>query len=572
MENNPQFSSNYPNEEYNTKKKRDFHYNIEEHSLSLRKKFNNKGKRHMLPSSLLNDITYYEINLSELEPKINNHHLYVQFKNSQNEKNSLGLLFQMLLIEDNNDILKFSLSNIKKFLINIDENNFSAKNLSIEFNDKLIKFLFELLLKKSKDFYILSHICFILNKLSFLLKNENGYYFDILYQYFNNILDIIKSFNQDEPQLKNLLYLLTGKIFLASDKIISKIEKDYPLYAQQIHTEIINLEQSKFVKNMALISTLLQIINNCFFYKIYSDYFFSSFDNDPNEINVENIIQFIQNLLNLSFNREIFDQELRCIQNFLCLFMENETYFKNKTLKKKVQKIIKNLELEKKILPMIYDNTVNELSFRSIALQILVNATYICTKNFCEKLIEYNISQQIIKLENYLISQTQITNRTKNLYRLLMDLIYNLIENESVYIIDNLSIDYSCISLLFKIQKIPFYSKENKIYMIKIFNILIQSNHKYIQTLLISEGICEWYKSILEDEPSKENIKIIIGNFITMVQYSLNLVDDKSNKNNLVLIHLEKIGILEVVHNLKSRNDLSNVEMDILNEFSNLFK
>ena len=185
MENNPQFSSNYPNEEYNTKKKRDFHYNIEEHSLSLRKKFNNKGKRHMLPSSLLNDITYYEINLSELEPKINNHHLYVQFKNSQNEKNSLGLLFQMLLIEDNNDILKFSLSNIKKFLINIDENNFSAKNLSIEFNDKLIKFLFELLLKKSKDFYILSHICFILNKLSFLLKNENGYYYDILYQYFN---------------------------------------------------------------------------------------------------------------------------------------------------------------------------------------------------------------------------------------------------------------------------------------------------------------------------------------------------------------------------------------------------
>ena len=572
MENNPQFSSNYPNEEYNTKKKRDFHYNIEEHSLSLRKKFNNKGKRHMLPSSLLNDITYYEINLSELEPKINNHHLYVQFKNSQNEKNSLGLLFQMLLIEDNNDILKFSLSNIKKFLINIDENNFSAKNLSIEFNDKLIKFLFELLLKKSKDFYILSHICFILNKLSILLKNENGYYFDILYQYFNNILDIIKSFNQDEPQLKNLLYLLTGKIFLASDKIISKIEKDYPLYAQQIHTEIINLEQSKFVKNISLISTLLQIINNCFFYKIYSDCFFSSFNNGPDEINVENIIQFIQNLLNLSFNREIFDQELRCIQNFLCLFMENETYFKNKTLKKKVQKIIKNLELETKILPMIYDNTVNELSFRSIALQILVNATYICTKNFCEKLIEYNISQQIIKLENYLINQTQITNRTKNLYRLLMDLIYNLIENESVYIIDNLSIDYSCISLLFKIQKIPFYSKENKIYMIKIFNILIQSNHKYIQTLLISEGICEWYKSILEDEPSKENIKIIIGNFITMVQYSLNLVDDKSNKNNLVLIHLEKIGILEVVHNLKSRSDLSNVEMDILNEFSNLFK
>jgi hypothetical protein len=183
---------------------------------------------------------------------------------------------------------------------------------------------------------------------------------------------------------------------------------------------------------------------------------------------------------------------------------------------------------------------VNEPTFRLIALQIFVNATFICSKNFCENLIENNIAEQIIKLENYLINQTQITNRIKNLYRLLMDLIYNLIENESVYIIDNLSIDNSCISLLFKLQKIPFYSKENKNYMIKIFNILIQSNHKYIQTLLISEGICEWYKSILEDEPNKDHIAIIISNFITMVQYSSNLVDDKSNKNNLLLIHLEK--------------------------------
>ena len=60
---------------------------------------------------------------------------------------------------------------------------------------------------------------------------------------------------------------------------------------------------------------------------------------------------------------EIFEQELRCIQNFLCFFMEKEELFKNKNLKKKIQKIIKNLDLEKKILPMIYDNTINELLF-----------------------------------------------------------------------------------------------------------------------------------------------------------------------------------------------------------------
>ena len=52
---------------------------------------------------------------------------------------------------------------------------------------------------------------------------------------------------------------------------------------------------------------------------------------------------------------------------------------------KKNSKTTKNLELEKKILPMIYDNTINEPLLRSIALQIFVNATFICTKNFCEK-------------------------------------------------------------------------------------------------------------------------------------------------------------------------------------------
>ena len=107
--------------------------------------------------------------------------------------------------------------------------------------------------------------------------------------------------------------------------------------------------------------------------------------------------------------------------------------------------------------------------------------------------------------------------------------------------------------------------------MIKIFHILIQSNHKYIQTLLISESICEWYKSILEDEPNADNIEMIIIDFISMAKYSANLAKEDNNKNNLLLIHLEKIGILELVISLKSRNDLSDEVMGLLNEFSNLF-
>ena len=571
MENKPQLSADFQNTS-NKNKKNEIYNNMEQTSLSLRKKLNNKAKKYILPSSLSNDLAY-EINLPEIEQKIKEHQLYINFTHSKNDEELLDILSQMLIIENNDDILKFSLGNFKKYLINVEEKDFFKKNLSSRFNDNLINFLYKLLLNKFNDYYILSNICYILNKLSILIQYENGsYYYNILYDNFDKVLKLAQAINSEEPQLKNLLYLLSIKIFLASEEIITNLEKKYPMYIQQVHYEILKLDDNKFVKNMILISTLLNIISDCFYYKIYSDYFFSSFQNDMNEMNVDNIFKIIQKLFNFSYQIDIFEQELRCVQNFLYLFMENEKYIKNSNLKKKVQNIVKNLNLEEKIVPLIYDSTVNEPGLRIIALQILVNATFICTKKFCEELIDNNISTQIIKLEQYLIDQMQLTTKTKKLYRLLMDLILNLIENESVDIIDNLSIENSCISLLFRLQKIPFYKSDNKKYMIKIFNILIQSNHKYIQTLLISEGICEWYKTILEDAPNGENIFMIITNFITMVKYSANLVKDDNNKNNLLLIHLEKIGILEVVNSLKSRDDLSEEVLTLLNEFSQLFK
>jgi hypothetical protein len=416
----------------------------------------------------------------------------------------------------------------------------------------------------------MSNILYILNKLSILIKEENSQFFDILFNFFGNILNLAMTVSSDEPQIKNLLYYLSSKIFLGKIEIISKLENTYPTYIQQIHNELIKMDVNKFVKNTILISTLLNIINNCFFFKIYNEYFFSPFINNNEVINAENIFQFIQKLFDYSYEMVIFEQGLRCVLTFICLFMENEKFFNDSILKKKVQKIIYNLKLEEKIVPLLYDNSINEPALRNIALQILVNATFICSKKFCEKLMDNDIATQITKLEEYLIGQIQVTNRIKNVYGLLMDLIFNLIENESVDIIDNLSIENNCISLLFKLQKIPFYSNGKK-NMIKIFHVLIQSNHKYIQTLLISEGICEWYKTILEDEPSPDDIEFIISDFITMVKYFANLDKDDNNENNLLLIHLEKIGILELIISLKSRSELSEEVMELLNEFSSLF-
>ena len=214
----------------------------------------------------------YEIKIPELEQKIKGHQLYINFTLSKNEEESLDILSQMLVVDNNDDIVKFSLANLKKFLIDIDEKYFNEKNLSTRFNDNLINFLYKLLINKANDFYILSNICFILNKLPILIKEDNGfYYYNILFENFDKVLKLAQAINSDEPQVKNLLYFLSIKIFLAPEEFIYKLEKSFPIYIQQVHYEIIKLEDNKFVKNMILISTLLNIINDCFYYKIYSD-------------------------------------------------------------------------------------------------------------------------------------------------------------------------------------------------------------------------------------------------------------------------------------------------------------
>ena len=536
MENNPQFRPKYFNPGNNSEKK-SLHQNLEEHTLSLRKKKINRQREYILPPELITDSSY-TINIIEFEQKIVNEQLYIQYKNSNNEKDGLGLCFQMLL-SSNIDLIKFSIAKIRDFLVKLEEKTFSENKYEDEFNPKLIKFLFELMFKNVNDFCLLSNICFILNKISSFLCKMNEHinnFCQILFEYLNQVLNLAKNISNSEPKLKNILYLLSNKIFLGSNDIIIQLEKYYPNYMSQIHEEINSLDET-------------------------------------DEIVFENILKFIQKLLNYSYQRDILEQELNCIQNFLYLFMDNDNLFQNKILKKKVKDIIYNLELEKKLVPMIYDNTVNDYDMRRLAMQILINAMYICPKKFCELLMENNIAEQIIKLENYFLSQTQFNNRLKHFYILLLDLIFNLIQNESPDIINDLSIENNCISLLFKLQKIPFYAKEIK-NIIKIFNVLIISNQKYIHTLLITEGICELYKAILENGPNNEDIEIIVNNFITMVNSTENFMKENNGENssiNLLLMHLEKIGISEVLNNLKSRNDLSEASISAINEISSLF-
>ena len=114
MENNPQFRPKYFNPGNNSEKK-SLHQNLEEHTLSLRKKKINRQREYILPPELITDSSY-TINIIEFEQKIVNEQLYIQYKNSNNEKDSLGLCFQMLL-SSNIYLIKFSIAKIRDFKI-----------------------------------------------------------------------------------------------------------------------------------------------------------------------------------------------------------------------------------------------------------------------------------------------------------------------------------------------------------------------------------------------------------------------------------------------------------------------
>ena len=226
MENSPQFYNKYYNHQ-NSSRKKTFHQTLEDHTLSLRKRKNNRQMQYEIPPELLND-AFYKINISEIEQKICKEELYLQYKNANNEKISLGFLFQMLLSK-NDDLIKFSVGKIREFLINTNKKEFKEKNYGEEFNDKLIKFLFELLFEKSNDLFLLSNICFLLNKLGYLPENKDNFY-KIYFDFLGDLLNLAKNIPNNETKVKNNLYRLVDRIFLSSSNIVIQLEKKISLF------------------------------------------------------------------------------------------------------------------------------------------------------------------------------------------------------------------------------------------------------------------------------------------------------------------------------------------------------
>ena len=552
--------------------KKEFKNMNEEHILSLRKKKNTKQNEILKKIYSSPQVLSHDIDIKKLIPLIENDPLYMQYnsdeKETENEK--LGYLFQMLLSENLN-ILKYSLIELKSYLNNINNaNKFISKNLLNEFNEKMFRFLFNLLFKNKnsftnvRDYYqVTILVCYIISKLCLL----NEFYVDIVFDYFTNLLNLAQK--EEDKNLKNSIYIITNKILFKDNK---NLEKIYPNYFNQIYNELTQLiNESINNKNILILKdlypTLIGIINIIILNKVQNINNNYLIDNKK----ICNLISLIKYFLDISFmGTEILKSTLYFLSISLKYFKKNNI---EKELENEFKTIINNIRLDKHIISYINDNSIDDNDFKFEVIEIINYMLILNDSDFLNNLIENNICEQISNLQDYLLENdsNENSNIMAPLYKAHIDLIYNLISTQSEKAIQNICIDNSCISNLFQfINNSTFLYNNDNYKIIEIFDLLIQSKAEFVHNLLLSERIYDLYKNILNNNKDNNLLLIILKDFSIMIERGKAYKTSKGI--NYISNHFLKNGILEVINNLKSRDNLNNEIIFLLDEITKLLE
>ena len=547
----------------------------EEHILSLRKKRNNRNINNINNIILAQKQLSYNLDINMIINFIKNDELYMKYKNNENEFEKLNLLMQMI-ISNNSNILKYALLELKKYLQNIKyKNEFESKNLLNIFNEKMFGFLFKLLFKKNNDYInieeyyqILILLCNIISNLCML----NNFYTDIFYQYFPNLIQKIKS--EENNQIKNSIYSLIDKIFLIDNINNNQILQIKQNFFEQIYNEIIYLNEESnnnfnILNLKELFPTLLNItsIIICNRNQILTN----------SNMNIEkllNILSFINKYLSDSFiETDILKESLNFLSSILKFYKLNKNIFP-KEIELKFRELLNNMEIGNHIILYVYDNTMKDFEFRIEIIELINNMILLNQNEFINNLIKNGISEQISNIQDYLLENENNNieeNNMKLLYNLHIELIYNLISTQSEYAIQDICIENSCISNLFQLINISKYSFNNSdAKILEIFDLIIKSKAEFIHSLLLTEGIYDLYKNILLNNPNNDIIALILNDIGIMIERGKSI--KTSSGINIVSNHFIKNGIFDLIENIKGRNDINEQIIYLLDEISNLLK
>ena len=539
----------------------------EQHILSLRKKRDHKQMKYLRNTNLVPLSLNQEVDLNKLIPLIQNEELYIKFISFDiNEMDKLNILLSML-INENINLLIFSLIQLKQYLNNIkNPDEFTSKNLLVQLNEKMFRFLFTLLFnKKSEEHYIIINlISIIISKLC----TFNDFYIGILFDYFSNLLDLAK--NVKENNIKNSIYLISQKIFLLKDNnnelLNQKKIQIFPVFFEQMFNELVELN-NEFMNNKNifiikdLFPTILGIINNILL--LTNDYIL----NNLNKITI--ILSFINQYLDISFMETEIIKSAIDFLSIISNYCKENINDKNSNEIKGI--ISKKINLNKHIISYIYDSSINDNNFRYEIIELINNLILLNDNNdLINNLIEYNICQQISNLQDYLLEEDKIDNIIKLIYKNHIDLIYNLISTQSEAVIQSICIDNSCISNLFQFINNSSFLYNDNLKIIEIFDLIIESKAEYVHSLLLTDGIYDLYRNILLNNKDNKILLIILKDFSIMIQRGKNI--KTSTGINFVSNHFIQKGILDLINNIKSRTDLDNQINYLLDEISKLLE
>ena len=553
----------------------------EKHILSLRKKRNNnKYLNHLKNLNLAQNQFSYELDIITIINIIKEEELYIAYKNSENESEKINYILQMI-ISKNINILKYGLFELKKYLLNIqDKNEFESKNLLTYFNEKFIRFLFELLLKQKNEYsnleeyyQIMILLCNIISNLCLL----NDFYICIALEYFPELLQKLN--NEENNQLKKAIYNLSIKILLNQNLKENEIQKYCTIEQnifEQVYGELIHLNNESLNNmNMLNLKGLFPILINIINIIIYNNKQIIFNNTNINIKKLLNILSFINRYLNISFiETDILKTSLHFLTAIMNFYKSNKNIF-DKENENKFREIINGIELEKHIILYVYDNSVNDFEFRKEIIELLNNMILLNDTEFINNLIKNGISEQISNLQEYLLESENYGNINENnmklLYNLHIELIYNLIATQSEYAINDLCIENSCISNLFKLINLSKYClNNNNSKIMEIFDLIIKSKTNFVHSLLLTEGIYDLYKNILFNCNNNDLLILILNDIAIMIERGKNI--KTSNGINIVSNHFIKNGIFDLIDNIKGRNEFNEQINYLLDEISNLLK
>ena len=557
----------------------------EEHYLSLRKKRNNKHINHIKNLNLAQNHFSYNIDINFIINNIRNEEIYMKYKNSESEIEKLNYLMQMI-ISKNNNMLKYGLFELKKYLSNIkDKKVFESKNLLNYFNEKMLRFLFELLFKKNDAYLNLEEYYQIMILLCNIISNLcelNDFYSKILLEYFPDLLLIIK--NERDIQIQNAIYIVNSKILLIKnidENDLIKLSQIYQNFFENVYNELIYLNnESNNNQNIfnlkELFPTLLNIISTIIY---NNNQIIINIINNSN-INIPKLLHissFINKYITSSFmETDILKSSLNFLSAFLNFYKLNKNLF-NKENDDKFREIMKNIELGKHVILYVYDNSTSDFEFRNEIIELINNLILLNSTDFITNLIKNGISEQISNIQDYLLeydnnnSTADENNNMKILYNSHIELIYNLISTQSENAISDLCIENGCISNLFKlINSTKFCFNNNNSKILEIFDLTIKSNTEFVISSLLTEGIYDLYKNILFNCNNNELIEMILNDIAIMIEKGKSI--KTSSRINFVSNHFIQNGIFDLIDNIKAKTEFNEKINYLLDEIQNLLK